>query len=902
MKPWSINKTIRGSTVWFVAVLGCARLCRSHNHHVKDFDASQDDYWLRRRPRSGGIINRSAIEVVHVIQSNHLDLGFTGTFTNVVNSYFREFIPAIVATGKALRHSGGLPPACGDATSPSGFCRHRNHSCKAIACRPPWKKCAGTSHSGNETLADCQALCKASACACFEWAEAPGPAPFKGLPRCMIAQGHSAATKPTEAGYSAFLPIVEPPPGTDRSGWRLRYLAQSYVLSLFLDCPLHAGLSCPNASAVASLKDAVKEGDIYLHAFPHNADLGHATPTVIDAGINVTRWVEATLGVPPSRSLSQRDVPGMPRSVVPLLSRRNISLISVGVNGASMYPRIPSGNIFRWRDPPTGAEVYATWHPRGYGGIGTYDVAVAPGSTHAMLTDWNSDNMGPLNAAEYVRHFMQIQAEFPNAKIVASTLDNFTRVLERVKENIPVVTQDIGDTWVFGPASDARRTAHMRALHRAWGAFVDAGGDTTDPAYRNATRLMIKNIEHTWGYGHGNQFAKNFFALDHGADDWTNQGFQRCRTTGGNRAAYKFFEGEYWHQREVGVQWTRQALPPVSHLASLVDEELESYERAASQASTFQDPAALGFVRADPNTTTLSSAGMQVRFSDRGTITRLQTTASDGRTVEWASADRSLLGIEYHTHDVHDYALYERRYSATSPPPVWMDADFGKHGDNTSKHAVYHGTLRSFWSRSNATMHQVLLEVEMSDPVAAVDYGAPQRCWWLVSLDATDTLSATLIVQNKTATRHGEAMFARFNPRADSVQFSSLGQWTAVTPNSTLDGGSKLMRGVDSGLRFSAPQNTSHWLRIDSLDAAVVALGQPSGFPVPLYTPSPWSPPDTTRYGASLLLFANTWGVGYPQWQPFRRDGEDVVGEENFAFRFQFSAIKDLSSAVENKV
>ena len=145
-------------------------------------------------------------------------------------------------------------------------------------------------------------------------------------------------------------------------------------------------------------------------------------------------------------------------------------------------------------------------------------------------------------------------------------------------------------------------------------------------------------------------------------------------------------------------------------------------------------------------------------------------------------------------------------------------------------------------------------------------------------------------------------MFARFNPRADSVQFSSLGQWTAVTPNSTLDGGSKHMRGVDSGLRFSAPQHTNHWLRIDSLDAAVVALGQPSGFPVPLYTPSPWSPPDTARYGASLLLFANTWGVGYPQWQPFRRDGEDVVGQENFAFRFQFSAIKDLSSAVENNV
>lgn len=325
----------------------------------------------------------------------------------------------------------------------------------------------------------------------------------------MIAQADNRRTKPTTAGYSAFLPHTQPPPGVDRSGWRLRYLAQSYILSFYLDCPPHAGLECPNASAVASLKEAAKAGDIYLHAFPHNADLGHATPTVVDAAINVTRWVEDTLGVRPSRSLSQRDVPGMPRSMVPLLRRRNISLISVGVNSASMYPRIPSGNIFRWQDPPTGAEIFATWHPRGYGGIAKYDIAVAPGSTHALLTDWNSDNMGPLEASEYVHHFMEIQAAFPNAKVVASTLDNFTRVLEAAKDAIPVVIQDIGDTWVFGPASDARRTAHMRALHRAWGSFVAAGGDTADPSYRNATRLMVKNIEHTWGYGHGNEYAKN---------------------------------------------------------------------------------------------------------------------------------------------------------------------------------------------------------------------------------------------------------------------------------------------------------------------------------------------------------------------------------------------------------
>lgn len=46
---------------------------------------------------------------------------------------------------------------------------------------------------------------------------------------------------------------------------------------------------------------------------------------------------------------------------------------SVGVNGASMYPRVPK--IFRWLDPVSTEEVIAMWHPRGYGG---YVVSPSP--------------------------------------------------------------------------------------------------------------------------------------------------------------------------------------------------------------------------------------------------------------------------------------------------------------------------------------------------------------------------------------------------------------------------------------------------------------------------------------------------------------------------------------------
>ena len=202
------------------------------------------------------------------------------------------------------------------------------------------------------------------------------------------------------------------------------------------------------------------------------------------------------------------------------------------------------------------------------------------------------------------------------------------------------------------------------------------------------------------------------------------------------------------------------------------------------------------------------------------------------------------------------------------------------------------------------------MELAQHDPLATTEYGGAQRYWWLLFINTEGKLDATLAVQNKTATRHSEAMFVRFNPPATAaaaVEFNSLGQWVPATSNLTIDGGSKIMRAVtDSGLRFRSPSElpkssakkgdraaAGEQLLIRSLDAAVAVLGEPLAFPVPLDNrSSAWSPPDTGRYGASLLLFANTWGTGFPQWQPYRKHGEEVPGAGNFAFRFQLGVEK----------
>lgn len=439
-------------------------------------------------------------------------------------------------------------------------------------------------------------------------------------------------------------------------------MMQSYYISLYLDCPRHAGLNCPTNAEVSEFETAVAAGEITWHAFPHNAELEAGTAEVIAAGLEVTHRLDKKFGLPPKATLSQRDVPGLTRSMIPLLVSKGVRAISVGVNGASMYPRVPS--IFRWRDPLSKQELIANWHPRGYGGYGRADAVKVPGFAEALVTDWNSDNLGPYSAHDYVEHFRAIQLEFPGARIVGSTFDKYIAALESsgAAVNLPVLTQEIGDTWIYGDPSDPRKSAAMRGLHRAWGGYVEQGGDVNDPVYLNATRFMIKNIEHTWGqHEHG---------LDYSAANWTNAGFEKLRS----KAGYGNMESSWAEQRTVGIAWVREALglPNVSGapgpardsealvktlhpLAALVQAELDNYETAAAPpyTATGASPMRMGYSKVvDPRRWAgLNARGTVVAFdAETGAMNRLSRAG-----IEWATTERRLLELDYRVYSAADF-------------------------------------------------------------------------------------------------------------------------------------------------------------------------------------------------------------------------------------------------------
>ena len=60
--------------------------------------------------------------------------------------------------------------------------------------------------------------------------------------------------------------------------------------------------------------------------------------------------------------------------------------------------------------------------------------------------------------------------QFPSATIQPSTFDAYFAELNRARDKLPVVTSEIGDTWIYGIASDPLKNTQYRAMARArWG-------------------------------------------------------------------------------------------------------------------------------------------------------------------------------------------------------------------------------------------------------------------------------------------------------------------------------------------------------------------------------------------------------------------------------------------------
>jgi hypothetical protein len=746
-----------------------------------------------------------------------------------------------------------------------------------------------------------------------------------------------------------------------KKGHPYKFMAQSWLVDAFRHCNetnintqgfqnSSSDLICPNKTAMANFDAAVRRGDINWHAFPFNAEPELFTPELFDAALNLTFRQDDYYGKTKRQTLSQRDVPGLTRNAIPLLSKRGIKGITVGENSQCAPSAVPP--LFLWKDEATKTEVVAMYHALGYGGswpATSNEVAewrkeaLDPASSKNFYYDdngdlimrqianpfddgpsihidqqgnvqgnssrseacvsfnpsgvalcyaWKLDNSGPHEYWDSELIFDAISHLFPSVakeNIVASdAFDDFINAVWPNRGKLPVVTAEIGDTWIFGASADPLKMALFRAASRIHakcaktpsGCGEQVNGDMS--SLYNFERLLMLSGEHTWGWNGGDIKTKS----------WKNTELETSLKN--DRQFQTAVIG--WMEQRALLRNALLALPPSSQLSIAVKNAWEEIEGLNSKSlfntTTMNHAESLVPLKCGPFNMTIGKDGSIIGLIDIDNQ-RVHVNVED--------SNHFIGKLWYQGMDAKYFKTYVNQYIA-GVSAIWPEFTAeGLYKPNLKEPEISsNGTVNSISVGGAGDANRVVIRLSFS-AASHVTRGAPafaeieHRCsgsGFGSSNDDTFSTAITTTVRwwNKTRTHVPETIWMSNIPSIFSetnlvrVMLNKMGMpLDATEVDLGCDGLHHLtcgvhLHGVDDGGVTVIDDDQKRKIIMSSLDTALVSIGMASPVPTPLVVPN-------VQDGVHFPLVGNIWNTNYPFWYPF--DANDKSSQ--FRFQYQFS-------------
>ena len=571
------------------------------------------------------------------------------------------------------------------------------------------------------------------------------------------------------------------------------------------------------------MEQAINDGDIAWHALPFSWQTEMMDRSLIAGSLAISRSLDQRFGRT-TTGAKMTDVPGHTRGLIRPLSDHGVTFLDIGVNGGSTPAELPP--LFLWKDPE-GASMVVMYHHE-YGSI-----AHVPGSKLAIAVVVRGDNSGPHTPEEIAEIYTDLSQRFPNAQVEATNLTEIANAIQPHREHLPVVTQEIGDTWIYGVASDPLKVARYRELCRLRQSWIAKGqfepGDATDLAL---LRHLLLEPEHTWGTD-----TKTWLDFDH----YTPRDLASMLDT----KNYKVVE----------FSWQEKRQDLFDGIATLpVPLRDEAQAALASLAPKLPSPSGDIHPPAEPIETPHFILQLDPAT---GAIHRLNNKQT---AREWASPQHPLALFSYQTLSQQDYQQFLADYLITKAD--WAQKDFGK--PNIERF----GAVSQTWSPQldelrvghDGDTHRITARLHIDD-AQALDSGrgAFPRTLVLELLlpDAEPIVHLNFYCMDKAATRMPEAMWLTFNPAvADPKGWTMDKSGQPVSPFDVITAGGRHQHAVTTGFACSEAQGT---FQVETLDAPLIALGEKS----PLNFSR--SQPDLTG-GIHCGLFNNAWGTNYIMW------------------------------------
>jgi hypothetical protein len=601
---------------------------------------------------------------------------------------------------------------------------------------------------------------------------------------------------------------------------------------------LYEYLEQASAGERKRMEQAIVDGDIAWHALPFTWQTELLNRSAITGAIGFSKSLDRRFGRK-TTGAKMTDVPGHSRGLIGPLAENGVTFLDIGVNSASTPPDVPA--VFLWKDA-SGASVTMMYHRLDYGGV-----VRVPESDLAVAVEVRGDNAGPHTVEEIRTVYADLRRQFPKASIRAANLTEIANAVEPHKSALPVLTQEIGDTWIYGVASDPVKLARYRELLRLRDEWIHEGklqvGDKVDLAFLAKFALAA---EHTWGTD-----TKTWLDFDHYTPDALAQMLDQPR--------YKTVTGS-WIEKRADIDDGIATLP--LQLRAEANERLKRLKPMAPETSQMKAHDAL---------TAIETAHFTIGLDPvTGAIVRLRSKAT---SREWASAEHPLASFSYQTLSKADYDQFLASYITVQTD--WAPQDFGK--PNIEKFGAQSRTwtakLTNCQSEEDQQQHRIVAHLRIEDaggPAPAVTAWPAEVYLDLILPKSEPLIHLNLTWFDKRANRLPEAMWLTFNPITPQTENWMLSKVEGqVPPTDVVRGGNRHMHALSSGLGYHDERGS---FTIESLDAPLVVLGERS----PIYFSN--SQPDLSK-GIHFSLFNNAWGTNYVQWF-----GEDMQ------FRFTIKA------------
>ncbi len=620
---------------------------------------------------------------------------------------------------------------------------------------------------------------------------------------------------------------------------------------------LREALKFSNEADKEKLYNAIKNGDIVPHGLPFTTHTELLDVDTLEYGISIVDELDEIRGRK-TISAKMTDVPGHTKGLVTLLYKKGIKLLHIGVNGASALPEVPE--CFLWKN---GDSEVVVIYSGAYGGAYKNEYI-----DEILYFDHTLDNRGAPAPEKVLAHLDDIRKEYPDYIVEAGTMDDFAEVLWEVREKLPVIENEIGDTWIHGAATDPYKAGALRTLLKLKDKWISDGSLLKNSnEYKGLCDGVLCLAEHTCGLDskmyladYENYLKKDFIKArkqDKVKIKHPLRGYPININTIKFRKNGTYSAGSYSTMEK---SWNEQRLYIENALNSLSDVHKKEAETELLKLRPVkkENPP-----KEQPDKNEISAFKWKLKINNFGGIGYLSL-----------NNDEIIRGnnepvIEYRVYGKGNYDYWHKNYSRDLEKTAeWVYGDFGrpllKYAEGKYKKGSFFYEKESCFVKE--TEYEIKIFVDLKcDNTLCEELGAPREFQVIYTL-TKEKMKIGVSWFNKDANRLTEAIFFKVYPTGSKIKLEKLGEF--IDPYTVVGKGSKNLHAV----RNVVLDNGKNTIKITNLTSPLLSIGKGKILEFD-------DKFEEIEDGLSYVLYNNVWGTNFPLWY-----------EEDALFEFEINA------------